>query len=1010
MPVSKITLTTVCTILFCCVFFSPVVAQKDATLDVEKPEKYENRVLGSDKTFTTRYTVPRRLMQSMSTHYNFFFNANIKIENVIAGAKQGFRDDYTELLPFYNYTLDATAAQKTELDSVLQKCNAGILLHDLRNEWIDDMYFLMGKAYFFKKEFDSAGITFQYLNYYFQPKKKEELGFKKFVGSNLNDEGNVYSVSTKEKKDIVQKVFSEPPRRNDALVWKLRTLIEDSSYGEASALIQTLRRDELFPERLKASLEEMKAYLFYKNQVWDSAAHYLALALDNAADKGEQARWEYLIAQLYTLAKNKTAAETYYAHAIKHTVDPILEVYARLNIIKLAQGENDEKVIDENIQQLLKMAKRDKYYNYRNIIYYMAAQMEMQRDNFENAKNLLLKGVKYNPEDLNQRNRSYLYLGDLAFEKKQYQLAFSAYDSLDISSPVIKDPSLITSRKTALAGVVERLEIIRVEDSLQRIAALPEAEREKLLKALAKKLGKERGLKEQDALNSGMNNNNPFANKSGSDLFSGTNEKGDWYFYNNTAKGKGFTAFRNAWGNRPNVDNWRRMADVNVQMKAPAAQAQQSGEEDETAVNSKTTPGDVSYEGLLKALPLTEEAVNNSNDTIQTALFELGKVFKDKFEDYAEAVKQYEALLDRFPETSYKEEALLDLNYCYTRLGLPAKAKQYRDLLATNFKQSKYLEYIDDPKGVEQRKNKLEQEATRNYEKIYNLFIEGSFEEALLQKQHADSIYGQKYWPQQLLYIESIYYIKQREDKKAIEALQSLIRINKEAPISKKAENIIRVLKKRKEIEEYLTRLEVSRAAGDSTAVIQEKPAGETEEPPVAAEEKPKEGVKEKVTAGKQPKATDVTAGKQPPLTRPNIDSSKFNKPAVQPQGGYTYNPSDVHYVAIILNRVDVVYVNEAKNAFGRYNRETYNGQPIEIAIYPVDEENKLLLLSGFADASAAIEYVEKVQKIAGSQVVPWLAASKYSFTVISEPNLEVLKDKKDLEQYKNFVESNYPL
>ncbi|MGN6435955.1 MAG: hypothetical protein ACTHMM_05450 [Agriterribacter sp.] len=993
-------------------FFSSAMAQKDATLDVEKPEKYENRVLGSDKTFTTRYTYPRRVLQSMSTHYNFFFNANIKIENVVSGAKQGFKDDYTELLPFYNYTLDATAAQKTELDSVLDKCNAGILLHDLRNEWIDDMYLLMGKAYFLKKDFDSAAITFQYINYYFQPKTQEELGFKKFVGSNLNEEGNVYSVSTKEKKSIVQKIFSEAPARNEALIWQLRTLIEDTLYGEASALIQTLRRDELFPKRLKASLEEMQAYLFYHNKVWDSAAYHLSLALDNAEGKGEQARWEFLIGQLYGLSKDKAQAEAFYEKAITHTFDPILEVYARLNMIKLAQGENDEKIIEENIQQLLKMARRDKYYNYRNIIYYMAAQMEMQRNNFENAKNLLLKGVKYNPEDLNQRNRSYLYLGDIAFQNKQYQLAYSAYDSLDINSPVIKNPDLVVERKTALAGVVTKLEIIRVEDSLQRIAAMPEAEREKFLKTVAKKLRKERGLKESDSLGTGFNRNNPFANKASSDLFSG-NEKGDWYFYNNTAKAKGFTSFRNTWGTRPNVDNWRRMADVSAQLKAPEPtnEAEAAGE---VAANSKTNPVDISYEGLLKNLPLTEEAIKNSNDTIQTALFELGKTFKDKFEDYAEAAKKYEELLNRFPETTYQEEALLDLNYCYTRLGLPLKAKQYRDLLATNFKQSKYLEYIDNPRAAEERKNKLKTEATRNYERIYNLFIEGNFEEALVQKLHADSIYGKEYWSQQLLYIESIYYIKQRDDQSAINALENLVQVDAEAPISKKAENIIRVLKRRDEIEKYLTDLEITRASEDSVLVPKDEPKKEVPEPVappvVVEEEKPKEGVQAQVTTGNKPKATDVVTGKQPPITRPAIDSSKFARPTPKPQGGYSYNASDMHYVVIVLNKVDIVYVNEAKNAFSRYNRETFYGQPIEIAVEPLDDNNKLLLMSGFADAASAIQYLERTKKVAGSQVVPWLAADKYSFTIISEPNLQVLKDKKDLQQYKNFVETNYPV
>ena len=992
MSYSKFLLTVILTILFYCGHYSSVMAQKDATLDVKKPEKYENRILGSDKTFTTKYTIPRRIMQGMSTHYNFFFNAEVKLTDVIAGAKQGFQEDYTELLPFYNYTLEATASQKTELDSVLQKCNAGILLHDLRNEWIDDMYFLMGKAYFFKKQFDSAGIAFQYLNYHFQPKTEEELGFKKYIGSNLNDEGNIYSVSTKEKTSITSKIFSEPPRRNDALVWQLRNYIEDSTYNEASALIQTLKRDELFPPRLKPALEEMQAYLFYKNKMWDSAAHHLIPALDNAENVGEKARWEYLIGQLYALSKKPTEAGTYFDQCIKHTIDPVMEVYARLNKIKLAGGDNEEKIIDENVKQLLKMARRDKYYNYRNIIYYMAAQMEMQRNNFAAAKTYLLKSVKYNNENVDQRNRSFLYLADLAFEKKEYELAYSAYDSLDINSPVVKDPAIISLRKDALSGVVAKLQTIRVEDSLQKVAAMPEADREKYVKAAAKRLRKERGLKESDSLN--PSTNNPFANKATTDIFSGNEGKGDWYFDNNSLKSKGFTAFRNNWGSRPNTDNWRRMADITAQFKVPGPEkVNEAGAGG--AVNNIENPEDISYEGLMKNLPLTPGAVQVSNDSIQSALFGLGRAFKDQFEDYAEAIKNYEALLNRFPETRYQEEAVFDLHYCYTKLNLPVKAKQYREILAKIAPQSKYIEYIDDPGAVEKRKTQLKDDATRNYEKIYDLFLEGKFEEAIIQKAKADSIYGNIYWTQQLLYIESIYYIKQKDDNSAINALQNLIHIDREAGISKKAENIINVLKRRDEIEKYLTDLDIERAKEDSVAVVEDIP-------------KPKTGLQEQVKATGEPKAREVAAAKET-VIRPSIDSSVFNKPKPAPQSGFSYNPAEQHYVAVVLNKVDIVYGNEAKNAFNRYNRESFNDQPIEITILPLDDENKLMLMSGFSDAVGALEYINRTKPVAGAQVVPWLAANKYSFIVISAGNLEVLKNNKDLDGYKKFVEANYP-
>lgn len=990
MSFSKYTLTAIFLHLFCCGYYLSAVAQKDVTLDIKKPEKFEKRVLGSDKTYTTKYTYPRRVMQGMSTHYNFFFNANIKINDIVAGAKMAFKDDFTQLLPFYNYTLDATAAQKTELDSVLMKCNAGILLHDLRNEWIDDMYLLMGKAYFFKKEIDSAALVFQYINYYFQPKKEDELGYKKFIGSNLNDEGNVYAISTPEKRGTFKKIFTEPPVRNEALIWLLRSYIEDSAYGEAAGLIQTLQRDQFFPNRLKPQLEEMQAYFFYKKEMWDSCATHLIPALNNTENSLEKARREFLIAQLFALSKKTEEANNYYNLCIKHTVDPVMDVYARLHQIKLAEGEHDEKIIRENLDALLKMAKRDKYYNYRSIIYYMAAQMEMQRKNFEGAKAMLLKSVKYNPEDLTQRNRSYLYLGDLAYDNRDYKLAYSAYDSLDINSPVVSDESaIITERKQSLSGVITRLETVRVEDSLQHIADMPEAEREKYLKAAAKRLRKERGLKEADS--PGYNTNNPFANRAAADIFAGNQGKGEWYFYNNALKSSGFSNFKSVWGNRPNIDNWRRQAEITAQTNAQQKEMPTTGQEG-LQKNEKATPKDISYEGLLKTVPLTTEARTASNDSIQTALFELGKIFKDKFEDYKEAINKYEDLLNRFPKTPFQEEAIFDLHYCYTKLDMPVKARQYKDLLTQNFKQSKYIEYINDPKGMEERKTKMKNDATREYEKIYQLFIEGKFEEAVKQKAIADSTYGNIYWTQQLLYIEAIYQIKQRDDSLATLTLQNLKRINPTTGMAKKAENIISVLNRRNEIEKYLTDLKVDRAAEDFVVEIPEIK---------------KKGEQQVVATNDKPKVAVIKAPEQQ-LNKVVIDSSQFRK-EVPKQSVYTFHPNDRHYVALLLNKVDAVYINEAKNAFNRYNRESFYSQQITMEILPLTDQYKIVLMSGFADAASAMDYVKRTRPITGSQIVPWLAADKYSITVISQANLEVLKTQKDVDAYISFVKQNYP-
>ena len=55
----------------------------------KKPEKYENRKLGSEKTADKKFTVPRHAIQNTITHYNYYFNANNKINAVVEKRRNG---------------------------------------------------------------------------------------------------------------------------------------------------------------------------------------------------------------------------------------------------------------------------------------------------------------------------------------------------------------------------------------------------------------------------------------------------------------------------------------------------------------------------------------------------------------------------------------------------------------------------------------------------------------------------------------------------------------------------------------------------------------------------------------------------------------------------------------------------------------------------------------------------------------------------------------------------------
>src|SRR5688572_28623930 len=214
----RYTVFTVIASLFLCQLTVLSYGQPGYSIDIKKPKEYENRVLRSEKSDKKKFNAPRRFVQNTITHYNYVFNANLKLNEVLTRAKESFVDDYSQLIPFYNYTLDATAADSTQLDSISYKAQTGIVLHDLRSDWTDNLYLLWGASYYLKKQFDSAYMMFQFMNYAFA--KKEKDGYYRFVGSG-RDGNDAFVISTPEKNSILRRFFTEPPSRNDAFIWQI---------------------------------------------------------------------------------------------------------------------------------------------------------------------------------------------------------------------------------------------------------------------------------------------------------------------------------------------------------------------------------------------------------------------------------------------------------------------------------------------------------------------------------------------------------------------------------------------------------------------------------------------------------------------------------------------------------------------------------------------------------------------------------------------------------------------
>ena len=126
------------------------------------------------------------------------------------------------------------------------------------------------------------------------------------------------------------------------------------------------------------------------------------------------------------------------------------------------------------------------------------------------------------------------------------------------------------------------------------------------------------------------------------------------------------------------------------------------------------------------------------------------------------------------------------------------------------------------------------------------------------------------------------------------------------------------------------------------------------------------------------------------------------------PVVAFAFNAQAPHYVMIILNKVDVVFGNETKNAFARYNSEKYYNKTFDLNTINLDADHKLVLIKPFDNAQAAIDYIKDVKPKAASEIIPWLKTDKYSFSIITDQNLEILKSNPDLDHLQALPGSKF--
>jgi tetratricopeptide (TPR) repeat protein len=548
-----------------------------------------------------------------------------------------------------------------------------------------------------------------------------------------------------------------------------------------------LRTDKIFPARLIPALDELTAYSNYKGERYEQAAIFLAKTIPFAASKKEKSRKAYLTAQLFEKSGLNNQAKQYYEKAIDIAQDPYLEIYANVALNRLAVSTGADS------KALLLMAKRDKYEAYKDVIYFAAASIELSKKNYTLTQTYLLESIKNSGENEVQKQTSFLLLGDINYDQKKYGAAFKYYDSLNLQNLEVVQKEKIETRKPALQLINTNLIIIELEDSLQKIAALPEIERTVFLRKLYKQLRKEKDDTGTDKI----------ADAGATfDLFSsGANT--DFYFLNKAQRSNGLTTFKTTWGNRQNSDNWRRQAALDAAIGASNVNVTAATSD----VASKDSSSAISFDALAESIPTGPKQLEASNEKWAKALLDNAQIFQLTLSDYPSAIEAYSFYTSKFVTNNSLDIVYHNLALCYRVIGNQNKADSVQKLFEVTFPSSKLL-----VKNEPIFNNSTS--ADLSYHIIYEYFSKGEYEKALALKEEVTNKYGKDIWAPQFLFMEATLLMKNKEDSAAAIKLNKITANYPGSAIAKKAAAILEVLKQREKIEKEINKQPAKKEEG----------------------------------------------------------------------------------------------------------------------------------------------------------------------------------------------------
>lgn len=613
-----------------------------------------------------------RAYHNTTSRYNGYFNAKEIMRETNIDLEENRDEKWYEIIPIFFYP-DEEKAQNfyPQMDMIIEKTSVVIDRHSMKIggeekcKWIDDSYFLMGKAYFYKRDWYEAAKTFEF----------------------------------------VSKEYRKNPIKHPATLWLAKTHLEQGNKDKFIKYIDILEAEDGLPQDLKAHVKLVHADFFIRQERYTEAIDYLKEAVELIKPKRDRARPTFIIAQLYNELNQSQRASSYYTEVINMNTSYEMEFFARL---KRAKAINIRSNLEPK-KELETLLKEDKNKEWRDRIYYALGDIEWRERNEELALEYFQLSTTVEFASDRQKGISYLRLGDIHFDKNKFKIAQQYYDStlafVDDTHERIEE---IRVRSESLTELVENLEIVEREDSLQRLAKMDSLELDAFLDEMIeemieeqKRLKEEQERKERQLL---------AANQPG--RRGGGSEPVGWYFSNQQTVANGFTEFRRMWGERKLEDNWRRKnkQETNFDPDDP-----------ESIEEGAMEGGFMDKSKYMEDIPFEEEEFQASVDKLTEALYNAGMVYKEQLMDNNQAAQTFHRLVDDYEDGTYTLPALYQLYRIYKLEKNEPKAEEIANRIMSDYPDSEYARLIENP-DYKKEEEQAKLRDSDGYNEVYMMY------------------------------------------------------------------------------------------------------------------------------------------------------------------------------------------------------------------------------------------------------------------------------------------------